>query len=128
MFTPFENAINTLSKLSMEIDEEYNRQRKQTITCKDCKSTLEDFMDTGFVGCSKCYDVFKDYAREFAFDVHGRAKHIGKVPKSEVTKASKKRELERLIKEKEIAVKNEDYLLADEYKARIARLREEIKW
>jgi len=127
MFTPFENAINTLSKLSMEIDEDYNRQRKQIVVCKKCKTSLEDFLDTGFVGCSECYEVFKPYAREFAFDVHGRAKHVGKVPQKEATKASKKRELERLIKEKEIAVKNEDYLLADEYKVRIARLREEIK-
>ena len=69
----------------------------------------------------------KPYARELALDVHGRIGHNGKVPKVEVTKASKKRELERLIREKEIAAKKEDYDLAKELKLRIERLMEELK-
>ncbi len=125
--TPFESVANALSKLGLEIEQEYGNSRKQDLYCRVCKTTLEDFMDTGFVGCANCYETFKTQAKEFALDVHGRANHVGKVPKAEATRAVKKRELERLIKEKEQAVKEEKYLLADELKTKIDRLREEIK-
>lgn len=126
--TPFESVQNALAKLGLEIENEYGYSPRQEVYCKVCKISLKDFLDTGFVGCARCYEVFKPYVRDFAIDVHGRANHVGKVPKKEATIAAKKRELEKLIKEKEIAVKSEDYILAEELKTKISRLREELKW
>jgi len=126
-FSPFDKVANDLFKMKNEIEEEYYGMRNN-ISCKVCGTRLVDFLDTGFVGCARCYDVFKPYAKELALDIHGRIGHVGKVPRVEVTKASKKRELERLIREKEIAAKKEDYDLAKELKAKIDRLREELKW
>lgn len=125
-FNPFDKVASDLFKMKSEIEQDYYEQRNN-ITCKYCKTRLEDFLDTGFVGCARCYDVFKNYARELALDIHGRVGHNGKVPKIEITKASKKRELERLIREKDIAAKKEDYDLAKELKIKIDRLREELK-
>lgn len=128
-YNPFDKVANELFKMRSEIDEEYYGQmRNSSIVCRKCKTSLQSFLDSGFVGCAHCYDTFKQYAKELALDVHGRIGHIGKVPKIELTKASKIRELERLIKEKEIAAKKEDYDLAKELKAKIDRLREELKW
>ena len=127
-FNPFDKVANDLFKMKSEIENEYYGQMKNTNqVCRYCKTTLQDFLDTGFVGCMRCYDVFKQYAKELALDIHGRPSHVGKVPKVELTKASKKRELEKLIKEKEIAAREEDYDLAKELKAKIDRLREELK-
>jgi len=127
-FNPFDKVANDLFKMKSEIEEEYyGKIRNSSIQCKYCKTTLQDFLDTGFVGCSRCYDVFKQQARELALDIHGRIGHVGKVPKIEVTKAAKKRELEKLIREKDIAVKKEEYDLAKELKAKIDRLKEELK-
>lgn len=125
-FNPFDKVASDLFKMKSQIEQDYYEQRSNII-CKHCKTKLDDFLDTGFVGCSKCYDVFKQYARELALDVHGRIGHNGKVPKIELTKASKIRELERLIKEKEVAAKKEDYDLAKELKIKIERIREELK-
>ena len=127
-FNPFDKVANDLFKMKSEIEEEYfGQMRNSSIVCRFCKTSLQDFLDTGFVGCARCYDSFKQYARELALDIHGRVGHVGKVPKIEVTKAAKKREIERLVKEKDIAVKNEEYDLAKELKAKIDRLREELK-
>lgn len=126
-FNPFDKVANDLFKMKSQIEQDYYDQRTN-ICCKRCKTRLEDFLDTGFVGCCYCYEYFKNYARELALDVHGRIGHVGKIPKKEVTKAAKKRELERLIREKDIAAKNEDYDLAKELKTRIDRLKEELKW
>ena len=126
-FNPFDKVANDLFKMKSQIEQDYYEQRNN-IVCRYCKTRLEDFLDTGFVGCARCYDFFKDYAKELALDVHGRIGHNGKVPKKEITKAAKKRELERLIREKDIAAKKEDYDLAKELKLKIDRLREELKW
>ena len=126
MYTPFDSVKNVLSKLGVELDREFNAPRIRDIYCEKCGTSLVDFLETGFVSCSNCYETFKQHAREFASDIHGRTAHVGKVPKKEVTRANKKRELERLIHEKEIAVQKEEYQLADELKIKIARLREEL--
>ena len=125
--TPYEKAILDLARQSLELDQEFGfAPKRQVIRCKICGTTLDDFMDTGFVGCAECYKSFKDYAINLALDIHGRSAHIGKVPKAEATKAVKKRELERLIAEKDKAVKEEKFLLANDLKDRIDRLREEL--
>ena len=127
-FNPFDKVANDLFKMKSEIEQDYYGQmQRKTICCKYCKTTLDDFLDTGFVGCARCYDAFKVYAKGLALDIHGRDNHIGKIPKIELTKAAKKRELERLIREKDIAAKQEDYDLAKELKIKIDRIREELK-
>ena len=125
-FNPFDKVANDLFKMKSQFEQDYY-ERRSVVACKYCKTRLDDFLDTGFVGCARCYDFFKDYAKELALDVHGRVGHNGKVPKKEITKASKIRELERLIREKEIAAKQEDYDLAKELKVKIDRIREELK-
>ena len=129
MFFPFVDKVSQeLFKLKSDIENDYMQQRMSNLTCKYCNTTLQDFLDTGFVGCMHCYSLFKEHAKNLALDIHGKIGHVGKMPKQELTKASKKRELERLIREKDIAVQKEEYILADELKAKIARLREELKW
>ena len=84
-------------------------------------------MTTGFVGCADCYKVFKDYLREFTLDIHGRSIHVGKVPKIEASKAAKRREIEKLTKLENDAVKSKNYIMAEEYKNRIIALQGELK-
>lgn len=128
MYTPFQNTSFELSILSKDLQNDFgfSSQRRQVLRCNNCGTIIDDFLDSGFVGCSECYNVFKDYAMDFAKDIHGSSIHRGRVPKKEETKAVKKRELEKLIREKEIAVAKEEYRRADELKSMIQRLREEL--
>lgn len=126
-YNPFEATQNDLSNLYNEMFYETHAPRKENIYCKRCKTTLIEFLESGFVGCSSCYETFKEDAKAFAFDVHGMGGHVGKMPKKEATRATKLRELEQLIKEKEKASKLEDYDRAKELKIIIDRLREELK-
>ena len=126
MYTPYENAINSLNNQKNQWINDFAQQNR-VLQCKRCGTTLDDFLTTGFVGCADCYSAFKDYIEEFAIDIHGRARHIGKVPKIEFTKAAKRREIEKLKKLEESAAASKNYIMAEQYKNQIIALEGEIR-
>ena len=124
--TPYENAKYNLEAQKQEWEKDFAMSHPVK-TCKRCLTTLDSFLNSGFVGCSECYNTFYSYLREFALDVHGRSAHTGKIPSKELSKASKKREAMKLLELEKEAVANSDYLLADEYKKKRVQLMEEIR-
>ena len=126
MFTPYENAINSLNSQKNQWISDF-KQPKQTLQCKYCGTTLDDFLTTGFVGCANCYQAFRDYLPEFALDIHGRNMHVGKLPKIEASKAAKRREIEKLKELEESAALSKNYIMAEQYKNQIIALEGEIR-
>ena len=126
MFTPYENAVNSLNYQKNQWNSDFNHHN-QVLLCKNCGTSLDDFLTTGFVGCANCYNTFRDYLQEFVLDIHGRSMHKGKVPKVEASKAAKRREIERLKKLEESAASNKNYIMAEQYKNQIIVLEEEIR-
>lgn len=122
---PLTSAKNNLSQVKQDWNNDFGNSQN-VIVCKKCGTTLDDFFNTGFVNCADCYKSFYPYLKDFALDVHGRCVHTGKVPSKEATKASKKREIARLIEQEKKAVACQDYILANQIKQRRERLAEEI--
>ena len=77
MQTPFDNAVYDLFKTKDVLGMAPKQKRK---TCPFCKTELEDYEDTYFVGCPACYNTFNEEIKTACINVHGRAKHIGKIP------------------------------------------------
>lgn len=121
---PLISAQNNLQQVKQDWNSDFNQT--ETLVCRKCGTTLDDFLHTGFVGCFECYKTFYPYLKEFAIDVHGRCVHTGKVPSKEATKAAKKREIARLFEQEQKAAQNRDYILANQLKERRERLAEEI--
>ena len=104
----------------------------QTLQCKNCGTTFEDFMNRGEFGCSSCYDVFEDRISPILKKLQGANRHIGRgyreittdesVEEKAGKKAVKKEEnkLEKLQKDLQKAIKDERYEDA-------AKIRDEIK-
>lgn len=113
------------------------------LTCDSCGMTFEDFMNTGKLGCSNCYDTFESKIDPILKNIHGATKHVGRLgkigpstnlkeekytenntiesPNNNETEASKTiSEEERLNLELQKAIKEERYEDA-------ARIRDEIK-
>lgn len=77
-----------------------------------CGCTIEEFHNTGMLGCPKCYDHFSKEIDEFVTTYHGDSKHIGKkqpgfLPKTEKLKIlklllAKAKEVENYERAKEI--------------------------
>lgn len=51
------------------------------VKCKKCGMTYSDFINTGMFGCSECYDVFNGPIESLLKNLHGTAKHVGRIPK-----------------------------------------------
>lgn len=90
--------------------------------CKYCKISLDDIIRKGFFGCPKCYEEFKEDALTIFSYCHHASKHIGKKPKTLLKKKSLS-ELQELLN---LAIKEERYEDAQEFKNRINDLNSEI--
>jgi protein arginine kinase activator len=48
-------------------------------SCEFCGATLQDFRDTGRLGCAHCYASFEQHLRELLRRIHGAPHHAGKL-------------------------------------------------
>lgn len=90
--------------------------------CEKCGMSYEEFQKTGKVGCSNCYEIYREKLFPLLKRLHGNVEHHGKVPHrvSEVVKASK--EVEKLKDDLSKAIQNEEYEKAAEIRDKIKSL------
>lgn len=94
------------------------------LTCDSCGMTFEDFMNTGKLGCSNCYDTFESKIDPILKNIHGSNKHIGRLGKIGPALHLKK-ETERMDTTKEQTGEaniNEDTTISEE-----ERLKQELQ-
>ena len=89
---------------------------KPTNKCESCGTSFDDILDTGRLGCGKCYDVVYEELLPTLKKVHGSISHIGKRPNviiktndSDVIKNDAENELFNLKIKLKNAIENEEY-------------------
>ncbi len=89
-------------------------------SCPGCGQTFSQVAKLGKLGCPECYTAFYDDLLPSLRKIHGKTRHVGRVPHSadEGTKASY--QITDLKKKLEEAIENENYEDA-------AKIRDEIK-
>ena len=65
-----------------------NFTKTQTLECNHCKTSYDEFVETGKFGCSKCYDVFSEGLNNVLKNIHGSTTHVGR--KSRLSQTDKK--------------------------------------
>ncbi len=109
-------------------------ERTQATRCPFCGSTYNDIVKNGIVGCSQCYDTFRDELVPTIRRIHGNTTHCGKkstqwrnslqnkkiatVQKKELTTTNSK--LDNLKKQLQEAIQAQEFEQA-------AKLRDDIK-
>jgi len=93
--------------------------------CTACGSTLQDFRDSGRLGCAACYTTFEGPLRTLLRRVHGASRHMGEPyispPGATVPDgAPEAADVEHLRTQLQRAIESENFELA-------ARLRDEIR-
>jgi protein arginine kinase activator len=90
--------------------------------CSGCGGTLQDFRDSGRLGCAQCYVAFEEPLKELMRRLHGSTHHTGKpyqgpgTPKEEAAPEATHRLKEQL----------RQAIGAEQFE-RAARLRDELK-
>ena len=95
--------------------------------CKNCGRLLSEFYQTGMLGCPVCYTAFE---REITSGIAGFNKnyqHVGKSPKFADLDVLLLNEYKMLLKEREKAGINGDFVKMKELSEQIYDLQEEIK-
>ena len=89
-----------------------------TASCTACGATLDDFRETGRVGCAQCYKTFEAALRELLRRLHGSSRHFGERyrPADSETGVPTARELREQLR---VAVEAEDFELAAELRDRL---------
>lgn len=126
-----------------------------TVSCKTCGITLNQFKKSGFLGCPDCYQVFSEWIDPMFLRTQMGSRHLGRKPGNadasvgtdekeqdepeirqvetvadtlaDLPKEEKEKRVKILEKEKELqeAIKKEDYLAAAKIRDEIKALKEE---
>ena len=91
------------------------------LTCAKCSLSYDDFRKFGRLGCSKCYESFKNHLATLLKKIHGSNQHFGKSP-ARIPQGEKKKieDLQDLKHQLMSAIQMEDFEKA-------AKLRDEIR-
>jgi len=79
------------------------------LTCPVCGLTQSQFKKTGRLGCSSCYDLFKDELTPMLRNMHPHLVHVGKAPNRFVEEQKEKEAIELLQQQLQKAIAEEQY-------------------
>jgi len=91
-------------------------------TCPGCHSDLKTIIDTGKIGCARCYTTFGGELLPTIERLHGKVHHEGKLPRSAGEAARKKAHLTELKKKLEEAIRAQAFEDAAKYRDEINEL------
>lgn len=81
--------------------------------CKCCGITYQEILKNGKLGCSCCYDVFKEELTSMLQRLHGSTNHIGKKISDATFVADNKQDvqeqIEEIKRELSLAIEQEEY-------------------
>lgn len=90
--------------------------------CKTCGCTFDEFSRTGLLGCSDCYNNFREELNPIINKLQGSIHHYGKNNVKDLSEEEK--EYMELKKQLQQAVSLEDYELASALKEQILKFRD----
>lgn len=91
----------------------------KSLVCPECKTTSDEFLKTGFVGCPRCYEAFAPLVVQTVKKIQQSDRHVGKAPVGAVDFAA---EQARLKSELQAAVDSGDYVKTVEISNRLKKL------
>ena len=89
------------------------------VRCTLCGGTVQDFRDSGRLGCAECYTAFEGHLRDLLRRVHGASQHTGEAYLPSDYPVAQDRRLLDLKDQLRRAVEAENFELAAELRDRI---------
>ncbi len=99
--------------------------KKSVVKCENCNMTYDDFRKIGRLGCSQCYETFKESLGPLLKKVHGSVQHLGKGPERDDEDFQTKKKLQNLHLKLQKAIQNEEFEEAAKIRDKIKKLEKE---
>ncbi len=95
--------------------------------CSTCGYTLEDYSNSGVLGCQDCYEVFEKNLDEIFYKLHGKNRHV-KLSELNENDSKKVQKIDKNIEDKisKLKEKLNECIKEEEYE-QAAIIRDEIK-
>ena len=93
--------------------------------CPGCGFAFEDLKNTGRLGCSQCYQFFREEVKNNLGGLHKGVCHHGRVPEGMLEAFEKRQQLENLQLAMDEAIHTEDYEKAAALRDEITQLKKE---
>jgi protein arginine kinase activator len=103
-----------------DLGQQFEAVGKAEAKCSNCGLTYQDFRRLGRLGCSECYEAFRDSLAVLLKRIHGSTQHLGLVPIKKAVPVQKKSEADLLRAKLRRAIEMEEFEEA-------ARLRDKIR-
>lgn len=94
--------------------------------CQNCNTTLDDFLESGILGCEECYSTFKGEIDAFLLKEQGKLYHVGKTPTGKSYKENLAEAYLKLLKQKSSLESEGMFDALPEINQKISLLEEEI--
>lgn len=101
--------------------------KSATKRCECCGASFSDIAQSGRVGCSECYTVFRDELMPSLNRLHGKTLHIGAAPEPIKEEETKENKIKKLKGELAAAIEKEDFESAVQLRDEIRSLEGEAK-
>lgn len=103
-----------------------NMGYSEATVCPKCGLSLLEVQKTGIVGCVNCYKVFDNEIKKIILKKQGNINHIGKISSRHFSRIKLKEKIAQLEESKNLAIKNENFILAESLKNQIEKLKGEF--
>ncbi|MEM7673441.1 MAG: UvrB/UvrC motif-containing protein [Verrucomicrobiota bacterium] len=94
-------------------------------SCSNCGYTVAQLNKTGRLGCSDCYSALESEIHPMLERMHSGTEHVGKVPLKVLSRTQKRRKVDKLSKELQLAIYEERYEDAAQLRDELKTLKEE---
>jgi protein arginine kinase activator len=103
------------------------RKAPESRKCSFCGATFEEFAQSAMAGCTNCYHEFSSDMLPYIQRIHGRTRHVGKVPATAGKELKLQRELTTLKKQLDDAVAVQEYEKAAQFRDQIKEIEKKVQ-
>lgn len=119
--------LSNLLNYDQVMQKSLSMQTKQNEVCPECGLSYAQFVQQGKMGCSICYETFKNHIDGLLKRIHGASIHAGKVPKRTGGKFRLQRDLLKMRQQLAEHVSKEEFEAAAKVRDEIKALEDELK-